>query len=178
MLHCIKSARTTAAMAVLALGLTAPAAQAQVYSNGNATATFLVTLNIVANCSIAANPLTFGVAGTLSSPVVGTSTLTVRCTSTTPYNVGLNGGNVANSTVTARLLAGTATGNTTTTVPFQLYQDSAHNTIWGNTQGTNTQGGVGTGTAQTLTVYGLVAAQPTVPVPDSYQSTVTATVYF
>ncbi|RBL65547.1 spore coat U domain-containing protein, partial [Pseudomonas sp. MWU13-2625] len=37
--------------------------------------------------------------------------------------------------------------------------------------------GTGTGAAQSLTVYGQVPAQAT-PKPDTYQTTVTATVYF
>ena len=72
-------------------------------------------------------------------------------------------------------MAGTSTGNTTT-VGFQLW-DAGRTTIWGNTQGTNTVAGTGTGAAQALTVYGQVPAQAT-PKPDTYQTTVTATVYF
>ena len=91
--------------------------------------------------------------------------------------VGLDAGTVTGSTVASRLMAGTATGNTTTTVDFQLYQDAGRTTIWGNTQGTNTVAGTGTGAAQSITVYGQVPAQAT-PKPDTYQTTVTATVYF
>jgi spore coat protein U-like protein len=74
-------------------------------------------------------------------------------------------------------MAGTATGNTTTTVGFQLYQDAGRTVIWGNTQSTNTVAGTGTGSAQSLTVFGQVPAQAT-PRPDTYQTTVTATVFF
>ena len=42
-------------------------------------------------------------------------------------------------------MAGTANGNTSTTVGYQIYQDSSHATVWGNTQGTDTVGGTGTG---------------------------------
>jgi len=150
---------------------------AAVYSNGTATATFTVTLTIQANCTIAANPLAFGSTGVLASALNQQTTLSVTCSNTTPYNVGLDAGTVSGSTVASRLLAGTATGNTGTTVGFQLYQDAGHTTIWGNTQGTNTVGGTGTGSAQSITLYGQVAAQTT-PKPDTYQSTVTATVYF
>lgn len=153
-------------------------ASAAVYSNGTGTATFNVTLTLQANCVIAANPLAFGTAGVLTTAINQQTTLSVTCTNTTPYNVGLDGGNVTGSTVTSRLMAGTATGNTGTTVGFQLYQDSGHTTVWGNTQGTNTVAGTGSGSAQTLTVYGQVPAQSVTPKPDTYQTTVTATVYF
>jgi len=152
-------------------------ASAQTYSNGTATATFTVSLTLQANCTITANPLSFGTTGVLSAAVNQQTTLAVTCTNTTPYNIGLNAGTVASSTVTSRLMAGTATGNTSTTVGFQLYQDSGHSTVWGNTQGTNTVGGTGTGAAQAISIYGQVPAQST-PQPDTYQTTVTATVYF
>ena len=105
------------------------------------------------------------------------TTLAVTCTNTTPYNVGLDGGTVAGSTVVSRLLAGTTTGNTGTTIGFQLYQDAGRTTVWGTTQGTNTVAGTGTGSAQSLNVYGQVPPQAT-PKPDLYETTVTATVYF
>ncbi|KGC54755.1 fimbrial family protein [Burkholderia mallei] len=113
----------------------------------------------------------------LATAVNQQTTLSVTCSNTTSYNVGLDAGNVSGSTVSSRLLAGTTTGNTSTTVSFQLYQDSGHTTIWGNTVGTNTVSGTGNGTAQTLSVYGQVPAQTT-PKPDTYESTVTATITF
>lgn len=150
---------------------------AAVYSNGTNSATFNVTLTLQANCSITANPLNFGSTGVLSAAINQQTTLSVTCSDTTPYNVGLDAGNVTGSTVASRLLAGTTSGNTSTTVAFELYQDAGHTTLWGNTQGTNTEGGTGTGAAQAITVYGQVPAQAT-PKPDTYQTTVTATVYF
>ncbi|MBO7802673.1 Csu type fimbrial protein [Burkholderia pseudomallei] len=142
-----------------------------------ATATFIVSLTIQANCTISANALSFGTNGVLATAVNQQTTLSVTCSNTTSYNVGLDAGNVSGSTVSSRLLAGTTTGNTSTTVSFQLYQDSGHTTIWGNTVGTNTVSGTGNGTAQTLSVYGQVPAQTT-PKPDTYESTVTATITF
>ncbi|MDN7492907.1 spore coat protein U [Burkholderia sp. AU31652] len=154
-----------------------PVTVAATYSNGNATAQFNVTLTIQANCTIAANPLAFGTTGVLASTISQQTTLSVTCTNSTPYNVGLDAGAVTGSTVASRLMAGTASGNTSTTVGYQIYQDSSHATVWGNTQGTDTVGGTGTGSAQTLNVYGQVPAQAT-PKPDTYQASVTATVYF
>lgn len=148
---------------------------AAVYSNGSNTATFDVTLTLVANCIIAANPLSFGSSqGVLTSAVNVNTTIAVTCSNTTPYNVGLNAGTGAGSSGTTRFMSGT--GANTATVQFNLFQ-TAGATLWGNTQGTNTLGGVGSGVAQTLTVYGQIPAQAT-PMPDAYKSTITATVYF
>jgi spore coat protein U-like protein len=161
----------------LALATGPPLANAATYNNGTATATFTVTLTLQANCTIAATPLNFGTNGVLTTALNQQTTVAVTCTNTTPYNVGLDAGTVAGSSITSRLMAGTATGNTGTTVGFQLYQDAGRATVWGNTQGTNTVAGTGTGSAQSITVYGQVPAQAT-PKPDTYQTTVTATVYF
>lgn len=168
---------TSALIVVLTVGPMVSFADAATYSNGTATATFTVSLTLQANCTISANPLNFGTNGVLATALNQQTTVAVDCTNTTPYNVGIDGGTVSGSTVTNRLLAGTATGNTSTTVGFQLYQDSGRTTVWGNTQGTNTVGGTGSGSVQTIAVYGQIPVQTT-PRPDTYQTTVTATVYF
>ncbi|WP_051294068.1 Csu type fimbrial protein [Pseudoduganella violaceinigra] len=148
---------------------------AATYSNGTGTATFDVSMKIVANCVIAASPLDFGqTQGVLSAAVNVNTSLSVTCTNTTPYNVGLNAGTGSGSSGTTRFMAGT--GGNTATISFNLFQ-TAGATLWGDTQGTNTVGGVGNGAAQSLTVYGQVPAQST-PIPDTYRSTITATVYF
>ncbi|MBR8161924.1 spore coat U domain-containing protein [Burkholderia vietnamiensis] len=173
----MKITRHIAGISLLSAAVLAGPVKAATYSNGTATATFTVTLTLQPNCTIAANPLNFGTNGVLATAINQQTTLNVTCTNTTPYNVGLDAGTVTGSSVASRLMAGTSTGNTTTTVGFQLYQDAGRTTIWGNTQGTNTVAGTGTGTAQPITVYGQVPAQAT-PKPDTYQTTVTATVYF
>ncbi|MFS2008146.1 spore coat U domain-containing protein [Duganella sp. CT11-25] len=148
---------------------------AAVYSNGSKTSTFDVTLKIIADCTIAATALDFGQSqGVLATAVNVNTTLNITCTNTTPYNIGLNAGTGTGSTTSARLMSGTAAN--TSTVAFNLYQASG-STNWGNTQGTDTKSGVGTGVAQVHTVYGNVPAQAT-PQPDTYKSTITATVYF
>lgn len=148
---------------------------AATYSNGTATSTFNVTLTIIANCTIAAQPLNFGSSqGVLATAVTANTTVGVTCTNTTPYNLGLNAGTGTGSTTSARTMSGT--GANTSTVAFNLFQ-AAGATNWGNTQGTDTQPGIGNGSLQTLTVYGQVPAQTT-PQPDTYKSTITATVFF
>lgn len=150
-------------------------ADAAVYTNGSKSSTFDVTMRIVADCTIAANGMDFGQnQGVLAATVNAQSSINVTCTNTTPYNVGLNAGTGTGSSGTTRYMSGT--GANTGTVQFNLYQ-AAGSTPWGNTQGTNTMAGTGNGTQQTLTVYGEIPAQNT-PAPDSYKSTITATVYF
>jgi len=148
---------------------------AAVYSNGSKTTTFDVTLTIIADCTIAASNLNFGSSqGVLAAAVNANTTLNVTCTNTTPYNVGLNAGTGTGSTVAARLMSGT--GANTSTIQYTLKQTSGGSN-WGNTQGTDTVSGTGTGSSQSLTVFGNIPVQTT-PQPDAYKSTITATVYF
>jgi len=149
-------------------------ADAAVYSQ-NKQANFDVTMKIVADCSISASGIDFGQKpGVLTQAITGSSAINVTCTNTTPYNVGLNEGTGTGSTGTSRYMSGT--GANTGTVQFNLYRSQGSG-LWGDTQGTDTMSGVGNGTLQTLTVYGEIPVQTT-PMPDSYKSSVTATVYF
>jgi spore coat protein U-like protein len=151
-------------------------AHAAVYSNGTTTGALSVSLTVQANCTIAANPLAFGTTGVLTSAINQQTTLSVTCSNSTPYNLGLDGGSVLGSTVSNRWLAGSQPLNLAV-VYYQLYQDAGYTTIWGNTQGTNTLGGTGNGSTQTFNIYGQVPAQTT-PQNDTYQSTITASVFF
>jgi len=137
------------------------------------TATFLVQAQIVADCTVAATNLDFGTIGLLSANTDAATTLTVTCSNTSTYNVGLNAGTGTGSTIPNRLLA-----NGAATLQYQLYLTSARNTVWGNTVSTDTQGGTGNGQAQTLTVYGRVPIQAITPAPGTYTSTITATITF
>jgi spore coat protein U-like protein len=65
----------------------------------------------------------------------------------------------------------------TNTLTYSLYQDSGHATVWGNTIGTNTVTGTGTGIAQTLTVYGQIPATQ-YAAPGAYTDTVNVTLTY
>lgn len=166
---------TVLVSAVTALACSTSVASAAVYSNGSKTSTFDAALQLVADATVSANPLDFGQSqGTLSSAINVNTTISITATNTTPYNVGINAGTGFGSTGTTRYLSGT--GANTSTIAFNLFQ-TAGATPWGNTQGTNTRSGTGNGSAQTFTVYGQIPAQAT-PMPDTYKSTLTVTVYF
>jgi len=134
--------------------------------------TFTATATISNACNISATNLNFGSVGSLSSSVSGTSTITVQCTNGDAYNIGLNAGTGSGATVAARLMT-----YGSYTVTYSLYQNSTHTTVWGNTIGTNTVSGTGTGSNQTITVYGLVPVQ-TAPAAGIFIDTVVATVTY
>lgn len=139
------------------------------------TATFNVTLTITPNCVIAATDLAFGSHGVLTTAITGNTTVNVTCSNTTPYTVGLSAGTGTGSTGTTRFLSGT--GANTATVSYQLYKPGGQTVVWGDAQVADRVSGVGNGSAQPLVVNGSVPVQAT-PAPDTYSSTVTATVYF
>lgn len=135
------------------------------------TANFQVTAMVQATCMISAGNLDFGTyTGTATT---ATSSISVTCTNTTPYNVGLNAGSSSGATVTTRKMADSG-GDT---LSYGLYQDAAYSLNWGDTTGTDTVAGTGDGSTQTLTVYGQLPAGQYVT-PGSYSDTVTATVYY
>lgn len=128
-----------------------------------------VSATVNANCIISAPALAFGTYS--GSAATATSNLSVTCTNTTPYNVGLNAGATNGATVTTRqMLNGTAALN------YTLLSGSATGPNWGNTTG-SWVGGTGNGAAQTLTVYGSIPAGQYVT-PGSYADTIVATVNY
>jgi spore coat protein U-like protein len=125
---------------------------------------------VQSTCIIAATPLTFGTyTGAVSN---STSTVTVTCTNTTPYTVGLNPGSASGATVTTRQM----TGPGSALLNYALFSDSLRSVNWGNTTGSWVSG-TGSGAAQALTVYGQVAAGQYVA-PGAYTDTITATVTY
>ena len=138
------------------------------------TATFQVQITIQGACVInSATTLNFGTQGVLTANTDNTSTITVQCTLSTTYNIGLDAGVGAGATVAARLMTSPASN----TVTYSLYSDVARTVVWGNTIGTNTVAGVGTGLAVPNIVYGRAPPQTTPP-PALYTDTITVTVTF
>jgi spore coat protein U-like protein len=63
------------------------------------------------------------------------------------------------------------------TINYSLYTDSGRTTVWGNTIGTNTVAGTGSGSSQGLTVFGRIPPQTT-PAPATYSDSIIATVTY
>jgi spore coat protein U-like protein len=137
-----------------------------------ATASFQVTISVPAICQIQATNLAFPQYTNAADP--GTATITITCSSSTPYNVGLNAGTGIDQTVNFRSMS-LGTG---TQIGYGLFSDSAHSVNWGMTIGTDTVQGTGTGYAQTLTVYGLVLAGQAFAAKGIFTDTVIATITY
>jgi len=151
-------------LAVLA-GVAASVQAAQVTSN------LSVTITITNECTAGStSPVSFGSHGVLNTNFDATGSVSVTCTTNAPYTVGIGAGNGSGATLTARKM----TGGGTATVTYQLYRDNSRTLNWGDIASGDTLAGTGSGSAQTITVYGRVASQTTPPA-DTYNDTVLVT---
>jgi spore coat protein U-like protein len=164
--HPVKSALPAITLGILALGLTPIAAIA-----ATATTTFSVTATVQATCLVSATPMAFGTY--TGAGATSTSAVSVTCTNTTPYNVGLSAGSATGATVTTRSM----TGPGAALLGYALFSDAARTVNWGQTIGTDTVTGTGNGLAQAITVYGQAAGSQYVA-PGAYTDTITATVTY
>lgn len=153
---------------------------------GDATATFQVVMVIQKACSVTAGATSNINLGTVSSTAVnttGSNTFSVNCSLTTPYYIGMapSAANGGGTTGAGNMISTTNPVTNTSKVPYQLSSTAGPSgTLWGNTATTTSVGngvaGIGTGLAQTLTVYATVASADFTP--DSYADTVTINVNF
>ncbi|EIK95824.1 protein U [Pseudomonas sp. M47T1] len=143
--------------------------------NANAsTANMSVSATVVATCSVSAGALAFG--SYSGTAVTASADLSVTCTNDAPYTIALGAGAGTDATTSARLL--TNASDSTSTLSYGLYQDSSYATTWGNTTGTDTLADTGTGAAQTISVYGKIAADQLTASTGSYADTVVVTVNY
>jgi len=135
--------------------------------------TFNVTANVGDACSVSATDLGFGAYDPLSATDTdASSTMDVTCTLSTAYNVGLDAGTGTGATTTTRVME-----DGSNQLNYILSQNVGHTTNWGNNAGVDTVAGTGSGSAQSLTVYGRIAALQSVPA-GSYADVITVTVTF
>lgn len=144
-----------------------PALAERTYA-ATASADLSVTITIENECEIAApNTLNFGTQGVLSANVDITADFTVTCTTDHAYTVAMGAG--LNGTLADREMS-----NGTDSVHYQIYTTADRDVVWNDT---NTVGGTGNGSAQTIIAYGRVPPQATPPA-DTYEDTVQITVTY
>lgn len=144
-------------------------------AQSTASTTFQVRITITSVCTIdtpAATDVDFGSTPSSGVNIDTAGQLNVLCTPGTAYNIGLDGGqNAGPGGVADRNMS-----NGAELVPYQLYSDPGRAAIWGNTVGTDTVTGVGTGAVQAVPVYGRVASAN--QVAGDYLDVVTATITY
>jgi spore coat protein U-like protein len=143
------------------------------YRGPNANTSFLVMAHVSPSCRISANDLAFSTYSQVQ--LDAQSALSVNCTNTTPWNVGLNQGTSAGATVTTRKM--TRVGFGSPSLSYKLFRDTARTQNWGNSVGIDTMSGTATGNPQSVPVYGRIPASQSV-LPGGYRDTITATLTF
>ena len=148
--------------------LVAPGTYVDTIATG--TRSFTVTAVVHPLCQITATNLAFGAytGGVLDA----VSTLTVTCTKTTTYYVNLSDGQQPDGSFLPR-----AIGPGGGLLSYTMFYDAARNSRWGNTYDVDGVAGTGSGSAQTLNVYGRVTAGQFVT-PGTYTDTVIATITY
>jgi spore coat protein U-like protein len=135
---------------------------------------FKVTATVESSCEIkSASELAFGDYDPLATDAKeATNTIQITCSSGTAYSVGLNGGNEGD--VNARKMA-----NGDDKLTYAIYLDSDKETVWGETEGTDTIDGTAESSSDTidLTGYGVLDSEQDVPAGD-YEDTITAIVSY
>lgn len=142
--------------------------------------TFDVSIEIEAACSVTAggdSDIDLGTVASTATDLSGSSTITVKCSNTVPYYVGLSPSNSATDGAGEM----DPSGDSPDTVPYQLRSTSGSSgTVWGDTATSSSVGngvsGTGNGEDQDLTVY--VTAEDANYAPDSYSDTVTVSVNY
>jgi spore coat protein U-like protein len=167
-------------LAVGALTLTALSASV---GAATSTGTFTVSATVLKACTVSASNINFGNYTPGAGALTGNSTISVKCTKTTPYTVALSAGSTTGGSYAQRLMAYGAE-----TLQYNLYTAAAFTTVFGDgTLGTGTGSGTGAGlgaVAQTYTAYGRLvdstANQNAAPnaAATTYSDTVTVTVTY
>ena len=143
---------------------------------GSVSGNIEVSAEVVASCTVSAQPLSFG--QYLLAKIDATTNLSVTCTNGTQYSISLSPGGATNATTETRRM--TSVNNSNDTLGYQLFKDSGRTQVWGdNSMEPNQSPTVysATGTAQTYTVYGTIPADQNSPIGD-YRDTVVIVVNF
>lgn len=141
------------------------------------TTTIAVSATISGTCTISATALAFGSLVTTSANTDQTSTVSVNCSSTLPYTVGIDDGSFAGAVGTHPRQMNSAGSR----LGYQVYMDAGRTTIFDNNVGAGTGPNIisltGTGAAAPFTVYGRLPIQTT-PTSGAYADTLTVTVSY
>lgn len=140
-----------------------------------ASSTLSVDATVTANCTVSTSPIAFGSVNPISGANVDASGgITVTCTNGTGWTAAAGVGTGTGASFTSRRMK-----NGSNLLSYNIYTDSARSSVWGDGSGsTATIGNTGTGSAQSVTVYGRVSSGQTSVPPGDYADTVSVTVTY
>jgi spore coat protein U-like protein len=128
-----------------------------------------VTADVPANCLVETGDLNFGTVGVIDQNLDAIADILVSCTPETTYSIALDGGISGATEPDQRLMRA---GDRTLT--YGLYLDALRSEPWG--EGASVKSGEGSGSQQTIPVYGRVPPQPVAV--GSYSDTVIVTITY
>ena len=140
-----------------------------------ASSTLNVDATVTANCTVTTSPIAFGSINPLSgSNIDATGGISVTCTNGTSWTAAAGVGSGTGASFASRLMA-----NGANLLSYNIYTDSGRTTVWGDgTSSTATVGNTGSGSAQSVTIYGRVTSGQTSVPPGNYSDTVSVTVTY
>jgi spore coat protein U-like protein len=153
----------------------APGQNCNVATARKTQAPFVVQANNVATCNLSTTPLDFGTLSGLTTAQVATGQIGITCTRNANYTISLSNGINGGAGPTARRMVSISSPGSAIT--YGVYRDASHVQPWGQTIGSDTVSGVGTGLQQNIVAYGYLPAQGN-PAPASYSDTVVVTVSY
>jgi spore coat protein U-like protein len=166
-------------LSLIAAATLAVTTSAVLAATNPATSTFQVLITVNKACSVVAGTasnIDFGAVDSSATNLSATSNISVTCSKTTPYNIGLQP-SLGTSTTGAGVMSSVTTSDT---VAYQLRSGSATGPVWGSTATATDVGngvaGTGTGVAQTIPVHATVASANVTP--GAYADTVTVLVNY
>ncbi|PXX42098.1 Csu type fimbrial protein [Undibacterium pigrum] len=135
------------------------------------TGTLSVSSTVLSACSVTGASMAFG--SYTATQIDNSAAISITCTNGTAYNIGMDAGGGSGASTAVRKMTGSVSG----TLNYSLYKDSGRSVVWGNTVGTDTLLGTGTGAAQSVSVYGRV---PSGQIADAgvYSDSVTITLTY
>ena len=161
-------------ISIVAFCLMAPAVYA-----ASATSSFTVTAQVVQSCTISTVPLGFGnydpIVTNLSTALQVNGSVTITCTKGSATTIGLDPGlHAAQAVGTTRAMA----QGVIDYLSYEVYQDSGHTTVWGNSGAALFTPPVAPSkAARTYTIYGSVPPAQS-STTGAYTDSVVATVNF
>ncbi len=137
---------------------------------------FTVTATVLPQCSTyVTTDMDFGTnAGAIAANIDRTSTIGLTCLNRTAYTIALDNGLYANGTV-RRMRHAT---DPSYFIPYELYRESTRTQRWGSTANVDLVSGTGTGSAQTLTVFGRAPPTTGAVAEGSYSDQIKVTITY
>ena len=152
---------------VLALGLTGLTLTKGAWAETEPSS-FQVGIDVVATCSISAADMTFNTITTgTTAQTDSESQITVNCSNGAPYSVALSNG--------SNYSAGRRLSSNGSFINYTLFKDNSRTAEWTLI---SSMTGTGSGSNQTLPVYGRIPAGQNVTNMGSYSDTIVATVTY